>query len=72
VGSLGQLLALLITPANEQERAQVAALAEQVQEATGETIELAFVDQGYTGEQPAEHVAQHGIRASPTAAIVPS
>ena len=62
VDTLGQLLALLVTPANEQERAQVAELAEQVQAATGETVEIAFVDQGYTGEQPTEDAAAHGIR----------
>jgi transposase len=62
VDTLGQLLAVLITPANEQERAQVAELAEQVQAATGEAVEVAFVDQGYTGEAAAEAAAQHGIR----------
>ena len=60
--TLGQLLALLVTPANEQERAQVAGLAEQVQEVSGEAVEVAFVDQGYTGDQPAEDAASHGIR----------
>jgi transposase len=25
-------------------------------------VELAFVDQGYTGDQPAEDAAQHGIQ----------
>jgi transposase len=62
VDTLGQLLTLLVTPANAQERAQVAQLAEQVQAATGEAIEVAFVDQGYTGEQPAEDAQAHGIR----------
>lgn len=62
VDTLGQLLALLVTPANEQDRAQVAELAELVQEATGETVEVAFVDQGYTGEQPATEAEAHGIR----------
>jgi transposase len=62
VDTLGQLLALLVTPANEQERAQVAELAEQVQEVTGESVEVAFVDQGYTGEQAAEDAQAHGIR----------
>ncbi len=62
VDTLGHLLALLVTPANEQERAQVAALAEQVQEVTGEHVELAYVDQGYTGEETAEAAEQHGIR----------
>jgi transposase len=62
VDTLGQLLSLLVTPANQQERAQVAALAEQVQEVTGESVEVAFVDQGYTGEQAAEDAEAHGIR----------
>ena len=61
-GTLGQLLALLVTPANEQDRAQVAELAEHVQDATGEASTLAFVDQGYTGEQPAADAEAHGIR----------
>lgn len=62
VDTLGHLLALLVTPANEQDRAQVAALAEAVQTATGEHVEVAFVDQGYTGEQAAADAAAHGIR----------
>ena len=49
VDTLGHLLALRVTPANDQDRAQVAALAEAVQEVTGQTVEVAFVDQGYTG-----------------------
>src|SRR6201993_4208027 len=51
VDTLGHLLALHVTPANEQERAQVSVLAEAVQEVTGESVELAYVDQGYTGEE---------------------
>ena len=62
VDTLGQLLAVLVTPANEQDRAQVEALAEQIQEATGDSVEVAFVDQGYTGEQPAADAEAHGIR----------
>lgn len=62
VDTLGQLLALLVTPANEQDRTQVAALAEQIQEVTGESVAVAFVDQGYTGAQPAADAEQHGIR----------
>ena len=62
VDTLGQLLAVLVTPANEQDRAQVAALAERIQEATGESVEVAFVDQGYTGDQPAADAEMHGIR----------
>lgn len=54
VDTLGYLLALLATPANEQSRHQVAELAKQVQEATGDSVELAFVDQAYTGERAAQ------------------
>jgi transposase len=61
VDTLGHLLALHITAANEQERAQVATLAEAVQEVTGNHVEVAFVDQGYTGEEPAIAAAAHGI-----------
>jgi len=61
VDTLGHLLALKITPANEQERAQVGDLVEDVQQATGENVELAYVDQGYTGEVPAEEASQKGV-----------
>lgn len=62
VDTLDQLLATIVTPANEQERAQVDALAEKVQAATGESVEVAFVDQGYTGDEAAAEAAKHGIR----------
>lgn len=62
VDTLGYLLALHATPADAQDREQVAALAAAVQEATGDAVELAYVDQGYTGEQPAADAAAHGLR----------
>lgn len=62
VDTLGHLLALHVTAADEQDRAQVAQLAEQVQESTGYTVEVGFVDQGYTGEQAAGDAASHSIR----------
>ena len=62
VDTLGHLLALTVTAADEQDRAQVAALAERVQAATGESVEVAFVDQGYTGQQAAGDAQAHGIR----------
>jgi transposase len=62
VDTLGQLLAIMVTPANEQDRAQVDELARQIQEATGSTVEVAFVDQGYTGDNPAAAAEAHGIR----------
>jgi hypothetical protein len=45
--TMGSLLALTVTPADEQERSQVKALCEAVQSATGETVKLAWADQGY-------------------------
>jgi transposase len=62
VDTLGQLLALVVTPANADERTQVDALAEQVQVVTGQRVELAWVDQGYTGEGVAQTAAAHGIQ----------
>lgn len=61
VDTLGHLLALHVTPANEQDRAQVATLAAQVQEVTGDSVQVAFVDQGYTGNQPAQAAAEQGM-----------
>lgn len=61
VDTLGELLALHVTPANASDRAQVGALADAVQQATGDHVEVAFVDQGYTGEPAAEAAADHGI-----------
>jgi transposase len=61
VDTLGHLLALSVTAASEQDRAQVAELCQRVQEVTGDTVELAFVDQGYTGDQAREDAAEHGI-----------
>jgi len=62
VDTLGHLLALSVTAANEQDRAQVEKLARQVQQVTGDNVEIAFVDQGYTGDQPIQDAAQHGIQ----------
>jgi transposase len=62
VATLGHLLALHVTPADAQDRAQVAVLADAVQRATGESVALAYVDQGYTGEQAAQAAAAQGIR----------
>lgn len=62
VDTLGHLLALKVTAANEQDRAQVADLAQAVQATTGQNVQMAFVDQGYTGEQPAADARQQGLR----------
>ena len=62
VDTLGHLLALRVTAADEQDRAQVSELAKRVQEETGETVEIAYVDQGYTGENAADAAQEHGIK----------
>ncbi|HZY64778.1 MAG TPA: IS5 family transposase [Rubrobacteraceae bacterium] len=62
VDTLGYLLALRVTPATEQDRAQVEALAEAVQQVTGENVELAYVDRGYIGEEASDAAEVHGIR----------
>jgi transposase len=61
VDTLGHLLRVVITPANEQERAQVGELCRHVQEITGQTVTVGFVDQGYTGEETEYAAAVHDI-----------
>ena len=61
VDTLGHLLALHVTPANVGDREAVARLAADIQEATGERVTLAYVDQGYTGEAAARAAAAEGI-----------
>lgn len=62
VDSLGHLIAAVVTPANENERVQVAELAQRVQEVTDQSVQVAWVDQGYTGEPAKDAAAQHGIK----------
>lgn len=61
VDTLGHLLALRTTPANEQDRAQVGALSAKLQEVTGQSIQIEYADQGYTGAHAAAAAADHGI-----------
>ena len=61
VETLGHLLALHVTPANEQDRAQVEQLTAQVHDGTGEAIAVACVDRGDTRGQPAQDAAAHSI-----------
>ncbi len=61
VDTLGHLLALQVTPADEQDRTQVGDLVKQVQQETGDSVEIAYVDQGYTGDKPEEIARDHGI-----------
>lgn len=62
VDTLGHLLSLYVTPADAQDRAQVNEMAKRIQVETGESVEVVFVDQGYTGPQPAADAAKHGMR----------
>ena len=62
VDTLGHLLAAHVTTAGEQDRAQVGVLAEAVQDATGQSVEFAWVDQGYTGQAAQDAAAEHGIK----------
>jgi transposase len=58
---VGDLLALHVTPASAEGRGEVERLARTVQSVTNDTVELAWVDQGYTGERAANAAAKHGI-----------
>jgi transposase len=62
VDTLGELLTLSVSPANEDDRKQVGTLARKIQQVTGENVEIAYVDQGYTGEKASEAAEEHGIR----------
>jgi len=59
VDTLGHLLALHVTAADEQDRSQV---AQAVQEVTDQTVEVVFVDQGYTGADAVQAATEQGIR----------
>jgi transposase len=61
VDTPGHLLAPHVTPASADDRAEVGSLAEAVQAATETSVELAYVDQGRGGEEPAKAAREHGI-----------
>lgn len=61
VDTRGHLLALRVTPADTQDRAQVAALLSAVQEVTDNHVASAYVDQGDTGADPAAEAARRGV-----------
>jgi spermidine/putrescine-binding protein len=56
-----ELLALIVTLVNEQERVQVEELAAKVQKATGSNVKIEFYDQDYTGENSVEVAKSNGI-----------
>jgi transposase len=59
--TLGHLLAVHVTPANEQERAQAQELAQKVHHGSGQTVKPSFADQGYLSEKPAKAARDEGI-----------
>ena len=59
--TMGNPLALEVSPADEQDRAHVDTLSEKTQTATENSVEKAWVDQGYTGENAKEAASKHGI-----------
>lgn len=61
VDTLGHLLALHVTSASADDRAEVVRLAREVQASTGQSVDLAYVDQGYTGARAAGAARAHGI-----------
>ena len=72
VDTLGTLLALHVTPADVGDRTAVARLAADVQDATGDTVTLAFVDQGYTGEAAAMAAQAEGLPCTSSSCLKPS
>jgi transposase len=62
VDTMGTLLALRVTPANEAERRQISALAQRVREVTGETVEVLYADAAYTGEETETATQEQGMR----------
>jgi transposase len=64
VDTLGNLLSLHVTAADQQDREQVGKLARAVQKQTGRSVELAYVDQGYTGDKAAEAAQKQKIELS--------
>lgn len=49
-----------VSPANQQERTQVKELTEAIQDVTQQSMEVAFVDQGYTGDEPRNETQEAG------------
>lgn len=62
VDTPGHLLALHVTPANEQDRAQMTELAQSVQQATQQNVELAYTDAGFTSKRAQQDAQTQGIR----------
>lgn len=61
VDTLGEYLALVVSPADEQDRAHAGNLVAAVHQATGGRVQVVLADQGYTGEATAQAVAEQGV-----------
>lgn len=61
VDTLGNLLALHASPASQNDRDHVGELCASIGEATEGRVELAWVDQGYTGARAFDAAAKSGI-----------
>lgn len=61
--ALAYLLALHVTPANEQVHSQVAEMTRQMQGFPGDNVQIMFVDQGHTGGMPKHPTAAKGIES---------
>ena len=61
VDTLGHLLALHVAPASAEDRGEVERLARTEQAVTSDNVDIAYVDQGYTGARAADAAAAHGI-----------
>jgi transposase len=61
VDTLGYPLSMHTSAADEQDRAHVAPLLEKVQDVTGGNVEMAYADQGYSGEDTAKVADTEGI-----------
>lgn len=62
VDTLGHLLALHVTPASAGDCGEVERLARTIQAVTGDHVDIAYVDHGYTGTRAADAAAMHGIK----------
>ena len=61
VDTPGHLLAWRVTSANVDERVELEGLLRTAQAVTDNAVEVAFADQGYEGEKPAEAAARQGV-----------
>jgi transposase len=61
VDTLGHLVSLLVTPASVQDREMIAAIANDIQEVTGDGVEVMYADSGYSGEDCQEAARGEGM-----------